>query len=84
MGSFGDASTFTYSYTDIWMYLGSCFKQWVEILPTTLQQCKELLLPTHLLLIEVIVLLPESPVLLLQLVAVVITHLHFILQYTQT
>ena len=27
MGPFGDASTFTYSYTDIWMYLGSCFKQ---------------------------------------------------------
>jgi len=65
------------------MYLGgSCFKHWVEILPTILQQGKELLLPTYLLLIEVIVLLPESPVLLLQLAVTVITHLHFILQYT--
>jgi len=66
------------NYPDL-PYLGRCFKDWVKILPTTLQQCKELLLPMHLLLIEVIVLLPESPVLLLQLAVVVITHLHLIL-----
>jgi len=45
---------------DIWV----ChFDHWVEIFQPILQQCKELP-PMYLLLADVIVLLPESPVLL--------------------
>ena len=51
------------------------FQPLVEILQTIMQQSTELLV-VHLLLADTVVLLPQSPVPLLQLAVLVIIHLH--------
>jgi len=66
------------------MYLGSCFKHWVKILPTFLAGEQSPLSREDALGGVAPCTAAMCPVLLLQLAVVVITHLHFILQYTQT